>query len=112
MASEARKTTLTTGSATGIGRAIVVSLARCGFDVAINFSRSEGETYKTVTLVEAKGAKTMLVQADASQEQNVIAMAPAEERIETFDALVLGNFGKVSKKDLVQIVTQRMGTET
>ncbi|MBC2662778.1 AMP-binding protein [Novosphingobium flavum] len=31
------------------------------------------------------------------------------ERLETFDALPLSNFGKVSKKDLVAIVTERLG---
>lgn len=32
------------------------------------------------------------------------------ERIELFDSFPLSNFGKVSKKDLVMIVTERMGT--
>ena len=31
------------------------------------------------------------------------------ERIERFDAFPLSNFGKVSKKDLVAIVSERMG---
>src|SRR5216684_3389536 len=36
-----RKTALVTGASTGIGRATAVALGAAGFDVAINYSRSE-----------------------------------------------------------------------
>ena len=36
-----RKVGLVTGAATGIGRAAAVGLAEAGFDVVINYSRSE-----------------------------------------------------------------------
>jgi len=38
---QSRKVALVTGAATGIGRAAAVALAEAGFDVVINYSRSE-----------------------------------------------------------------------
>jgi 3-oxoacyl-[acyl-carrier protein] reductase len=69
-----RRIALVTGSATGIGRAIVVSLAGGGFDVAVNFSRSEVEALETVRLAEAAGARAIAIQADVSKEADVIRM--------------------------------------
>jgi 3-oxoacyl-[acyl-carrier protein] reductase len=55
-----RKSALVTGAATGIGRAAVLALARAGFDVAINYSRSEAAARKTESDARKAGAKTLL----------------------------------------------------
>lgn len=39
--STARKAALVTGAASGIGRSAVLALARAGYDVAVNYSRSD-----------------------------------------------------------------------
>ncbi len=57
-----RRVALITGAATGIGRAAAVALADAGFDVAINYSRSEAAARETAGLAQAKGAKTSAVQ--------------------------------------------------
>ena len=75
MEQRTRKTALVTGAATGIGRAIVVSLAEGGFDLAINYSRSEDAARETERLAREAGAhRTTLIRADVSQEADVIAM--------------------------------------
>ena len=38
-----RKVAIVTGSATGAGAATALGLARCGFNVLINYSKSEKE---------------------------------------------------------------------
>jgi NAD(P)-dependent dehydrogenase (short-subunit alcohol dehydrogenase family) len=43
-----RPAALVTGSASGIGRAAALRLARAGYDVAINYSRSEDAAAKTL----------------------------------------------------------------
>ena len=43
----ARPAALITGAATGIGRAAAVALAAAGYDVAINYSRSEQAARET-----------------------------------------------------------------
>ena len=48
---------LVTGSATGIGRSAALALARAGYDVAINYSRSEAAARETVKDAEAAGAR-------------------------------------------------------
>jgi 3-oxoacyl-[acyl-carrier protein] reductase len=75
-----RRTALVTGSATGIGRAIVVALARAGFDVAINFSRSDTAARETERLAVEAGARTLLIRADVSDETQVGAMIAEVER--------------------------------
>jgi 3-oxoacyl-[acyl-carrier protein] reductase len=73
----ARRVGLVTGAATGIGRSAAVALARTGFDVAINYSRSEAEARATAAQAEKAGAKTLLVKCDVSDEAGVRAMIDA-----------------------------------
>jgi 3-oxoacyl-[acyl-carrier protein] reductase len=46
---EDRPAALVTGSASGIGRAAALRLARAGNDVAINYRRSEDSARRTMT---------------------------------------------------------------
>ena len=68
---------LVTGAATGIGRSAVVALAHAGFDVAINYSRSEPQARETAAQAERAGAQTLLVRCDVSDEAGVRAMIAA-----------------------------------
>ena len=75
-----RKAALVTGAATGIGRAIAVGLAEGGFDLVINYSRSEDAARETERLAREAGAeRTTLVKADVSQEADVVAMIAQTE---------------------------------
>ncbi|HUC62594.1 MAG TPA: SDR family NAD(P)-dependent oxidoreductase [Alphaproteobacteria bacterium] len=85
----ARKAGLVTGAATGIGRSAAVALARAGYDVAINYSRSEAEARETARLAEALGAKTLLLRCDVSDDGQVRAMlAEVARAFGKLDALV------------------------
>ena len=93
---EARPVALITGAATGIGRAAAVALAEAGFDVAINYSRSESAARETASLAQAKGAKTLLFQCDVSDDPSVRKMLSAvEQEFGRLDALV-NNAGTTS----------------
>jgi len=74
-----RPVALVTGAAKGIGRAIAVSLAEGGFDVAINYSRSADDARETERQCRTQGAATMLIRADVSDESDVISMIAAFE---------------------------------
>jgi 3-oxoacyl-[acyl-carrier protein] reductase len=80
---------LVTGASSGIGRAAAVALAAHGFDVAINYSSSEGAARETVRLAEAAGAKTLLLKCDVSDDPGVKRMlASVQENFGRLDALV------------------------
>jgi 3-oxoacyl-[acyl-carrier protein] reductase len=84
-----RRVALITGAATGIGRATAVALAEAGFDVVINYSRSEAASRETAKLAEDKGAKTVLFRADVSDDSLVRKMLTAvEQEFGRLDALV------------------------
>ncbi len=62
---------LVTGASTGIGRSAAVALAKNGYDVAINFSRSEAAAKITAREVEDAGGRALLYRADVSDEAGV-----------------------------------------
>jgi 3-oxoacyl-[acyl-carrier protein] reductase len=68
------KTAIVTGSAVGVGRACAIDLAKAGANVVVNYSRSEDDAKETVRLVEAEGAKALLVKADVSDDAQVRSM--------------------------------------
>ena len=93
---QSRPVALITGAATGIGRAAAVALAEAGYDVAINYSRSEEAARETAALAQAKGAKTLLFQCDVSDDPSVRKMlAAVEQEFGRLDALV-NNAGTTS----------------
>jgi 3-oxoacyl-[acyl-carrier protein] reductase len=79
------KTALVTGASRGIGRAIALSLAEAGADVAVNYAGSEAAAAEVVSLIEAMGRKAFKVKADVSSAQGV------EEMFKQ----VLGTFGQL-----------------
>jgi 3-oxoacyl-[acyl-carrier protein] reductase len=60
------RSAIVTGGARGIGKAIVIELARRGADVAFNYSKSADEADKLKTEIEALGAKTYAAQCDVA----------------------------------------------
>ncbi|MBI3368183.1 MAG: SDR family oxidoreductase [Burkholderiales bacterium] len=69
-----RKKALITGGATGIGRSAVLTLARAGYDVAINYSSSAQAAQAVAAEAQALGAETLLLQCDVSDDAAVRAM--------------------------------------
>lgn len=65
---------LVTGAASGIGRSVALALARSGYDVAINFSRSESAAQSVAAEAAKSGARTLLVRCDVSDDAGVRAM--------------------------------------
>jgi 3-oxoacyl-[acyl-carrier protein] reductase len=84
-----RKTAIITGSATGVGAATALGLARRGYDVLINYSKSESEAKASAAACQAAGADTLLARADVADDDACRAMADAAiARWGRLDALV------------------------
>lgn len=79
---------LVTGASTGLGRAIAVETASRGAAaVIINYARSVDEAQETARLVEAEGAKAVLVQGDVADDADCRKIAQAAEPFGRIDAL-------------------------
>jgi 3-oxoacyl-[acyl-carrier protein] reductase len=72
-----RKTAIITGSATGVGAAAAIMLARRGCNVVINYTRSQAEAEETAAACRASGAEAITFQADVSDDAACRAMAQA-----------------------------------
>jgi len=89
------KTALITGASRGIGRAIAIGLAGAGVDVAIN-ARSADALEETRSAVEALGRRALLVPADVTDRDAVIAMVTgAIDELGQLD-IVVNNAGGTS----------------
>lgn len=73
---------LVTGSSKGLGKEIIRKFASEGFDVIINYNKSENDAYK---LAEELGDKARVIRCDISNEDDVKNMF---EQIDHLDVLI------------------------
>jgi len=74
MPSRSSKTALVTGGGTGVGRSSVLQLATRGYDVAINYSRSQAEAEATAAAARERGVRAITIACDVSDDAQVRAM--------------------------------------
>jgi 3-oxoacyl-[acyl-carrier protein] reductase len=85
----APRVALITGSATGVGAETAIELARRGWYVAINYSKSEDEARATQVACEAQGAEALLLRGDVALDADCRALVQsAVDRWGRLDALV------------------------
>lgn len=65
---------LVTGASSGIGTGVAKALGEAGAKVVVNYSRSAKGAEATVAEIKAGGGEAMAIQADVSQEDQVIRM--------------------------------------
>jgi len=65
------KVALVTGASRGIGRAIALALAEAGADVAVNYISNEHEAIDVSNAIGVSGHRSIVVQADVSQDAEV-----------------------------------------
>jgi len=101
-----KKAALVTGAASGIGRAAVLALARAGYDVAINYSRSDAAAKAVADEARKRGVKALLARCDVADEAGVRAMLKAVEgEFGRLDALInnAGTTAAWKPKDLESV---------
>ena len=100
-----RGAALVTGSATGIGRGIVLALARNGYDVCVHYRRSNAEAEETRAEAEALGSRAIVLQADfAHPEAAGNVVREAHDRLGGL-AVLVNNVGNYVYKPLDELTT-------
>jgi len=69
------KSAIVTGSSRGIGRAVALTLAEAGADVAINYNQSAEKANEVKKEIEGRGRKCVVVQADVSRFEDAQKLA-------------------------------------
>lgn len=83
------KVVIITGGGTGVGRATSIAMARLGYNVVVNYSRSRDEAEATAGEISALGANTLICKADVADDVACRAMvASAVETLGRVDVLV------------------------
>lgn len=99
------RTVLVTGSAKGIGKAIIEEMAEKGYNTVINFLHSETEArqlHKEIT--EKYNVKCLCIQADVSKEEQVDAMiSEVEKELGGVDILI--NNAAIDLSDMFHLKT-------
>jgi 3-oxoacyl-[acyl-carrier protein] reductase len=94
---------LVTGAGRGIGRAIALSLAAAGADVAVNDFANEAACAAVVVEIEQLGRKGLVVMADVSDEDKVNAMVERVEAELGPLAVVVNNAG-ITRDNVVMLM--------
>lgn len=74
------KIALVTGASRGIGAATALLCAQKGYDLVVNYARDEASATRLAGQIRDMGRRAMIVQADVSQEADVIRMFAAIDR--------------------------------
>ena len=99
------KLALVTGASRGIGRAIALELAKCGYDLALNYAGNTEAAQKTLEDVKAYGVDAQIYKFDVSNMQEVEEnISKFFEKIQRIDVLV-DNAG-FTREDLFIRMTQ------
>ena len=92
------KTVLITGASMGIGKATAITLAKCGMNVILNYCNHRKEAEETANQINKNGLQAVAIQADVSNNIQVINMVnQACEIFGSIDALV-NNAGIAQQK--------------
>ncbi len=80
---------LITGSSSGIGKGVAIALAEAGAEVGINYAGSKDKAEAVAEEIRRKGGKAIVLKADVSDEDQVLAMFKAfYEEYGTIDILI------------------------
>jgi NAD(P)-dependent dehydrogenase (short-subunit alcohol dehydrogenase family) len=96
------KNALVTGASRGLGMGIALELAKQGANVIVNYVRSKEQAESVCNRLELLGVKSMPVQADVSNEQDVVRLFETiKEKCDTLDILV-NNAGTTKSQDIFE----------
>lgn len=97
------KVALVTGSAVGIGKAILLTLAKNGCNIILHYLQSTDEVKKTLSELKKYNIKVLPVSSDLTKEEDVkFLFSKIKTYYKKLDILV-NNVGNYLKKDLANL---------
>ncbi len=102
---------LVTGASRGIGRAIALSLAKAGVDVAVNFQFREKEAQGVCAEIKSLGRRSLAVQADVSRAEEVSRLVKTIEKELGTLSILINNAG-IAKPRSLEEMTEEVWDET
>ncbi|MCB1656050.1 MAG: SDR family NAD(P)-dependent oxidoreductase, partial [Pseudomonadales bacterium] len=100
------KVILITGGSRGIGAATAILAAQQGYRICINYLTDAAAAHEVLARVHALGAKAIAVQADVSNEEEIISLfTRVDEELGPITALV-NNAGTVGLKSRVDEMSE------
>ncbi|QBD77898.1 3-oxoacyl-[acyl-carrier-protein] reductase [Ktedonosporobacter rubrisoli] len=94
---------LITGSGQGIGRAAAQRLAQAGADIVINYRSNTTAAAEAQSSIEALGRKCITIQADVSQEEDVIRLFKEATQSLGPITILVNNAGTTRDKLILQM---------
>ena len=83
------KVALVTGASKGIGRAICVELAKCGYHIIVNYKSDDAGASQTLDMVKKEGSDGRIMQFDvANYDATQNAMDDIKKKYATIDVLI------------------------
>lgn len=102
-----RKVAFVTGGASGIGKAIALTLAKSGYDVAFSYLESEASANQIKCQIENESRKSVAIKSDLSKYSDIIKMF--DEFKKQFDRLdvFINNAGITEKSAFLETTEQQ-----
>ncbi len=102
---------LVTGASRGIGKAVALSLADEGIQVAVNYKSNKEKADEVCKLILEKGVKAVAVQADVSEADSVSKMiSTVEKELENISILI--NNAGIAVRQKIEETTEKDFDET
>ncbi len=102
---------LVTGASRGIGKAVALSLADEGIQVAVNYKSNKEKADEVCKLILEKGVKAVAVQADVSEADSVSQMISTVEK-ELGNISILINNAGIAVRQKIEETTEKDFDET
>lgn len=97
------KVALVTGASRGIGKACALRLAKDGYTVVVNYSRSEEEAQKVLDTIKSEGGDGMIYRADVSDQEQVKKMVRDVDKAYGQIDVLVNNAGIVKDEYLLML---------
>lgn len=101
-----------TGAARRIGRNLAINFAKKGWDIAINYNKSESQAYETRDLCRSYGVKAEIYKADVSDKAKIIIAFDKSISDLGIPNVLINNAGIFPERKNIDEISEKLIDET